>query len=403
MNILFLHRNFPAQFKHIVKELAKDSNNNIVFITSNIDVQIQEVTKIVYELKREMSKDCHQYLEFYEEAILHAQAALEAALALKQKGFKPDVIYGHDWGVAMFMKDLFPDVPMLCYFEWFYNSEGTDFDFFIKNHTIDEKEKLRCKNSYILTDLYSCDAGISPTNWQKAQFPKEFQDKIKVIHDGIDTDVCKPNENLKGAKFLVKDKNIELSADDEVITYATRGMEPYRGFPNFMKAVEILLKKRLKTHIVIAGEDKVFYGMKLNDKSYKELMLEEFDIDLSRVHFVGHLPFDEYINLLQISSAHIYLTYPFVLSWSVLEAMSMGCCVIASDTQPVAEIVKDKYNGFLFDFFNITQLVKNVEYALDNQYKMQEIRQNARQSIIDNYSLKELLPKHIEFIKSLIV
>lgn len=400
MNILFLHRNFPAQFKHIVQELAKDSNNNVVFITSNPEIQMQGVSKIVYELKQDVSKDCHEYLKFYEEAVLHGQAAAEVGLALKQSGFKPDIIYGHSWGLTMFMKDIFPDVPLLCYFEWFYNTEGADFNFFGTDSTLDKKEKLRCKNAYLLTDLYSCDAGLSPTNWQKSQFPKEFQSKIKVIHDGIDTDICKPD---KEAKFLIKDKNLELSVQNEVITYATRGMELYRGFPNFMKAVEILLKKRPNVQVVIAGEDKVFYGLELEGKSYKELLLEEFDIDLSRVHFVGKLPFDEYIKLLQVSSAHVYLTCPFVLSWSLLEAMAVGCCVIASGTKPVIEIVKDNDNGLLFDFFNINQLVEKIEYALDNKDKMEVIRTNARQRIIDDYALKNLLPKHIEFVKSLII
>lgn len=400
MNILFLHRNFSAQFRHIAVELAKDPNNKVVFITNNDKLQIRGITKVVYKLKREVPKNCHRYLRFYEESIIHGQATAEAAFAVKSQGFKPDVIYGHTWGNTMFMKDIFPDVPLLCYFEWFYNPEGADVGFDGKPQNEDDKAKLRTKNSHLLMDLYSCDAGLSPTNWQKSQFPKEFHHKIKVLHDGVDTDFCVPNND---AKFLIKDKDLTLTKDDEVITYATRGMEAYRGFPEFMRAAAILLEKRPNLHVVIGGEDRVCYGPQLANTTYKQMMLKELpDMDMNRVHFVGGLPFNEYVNLLQISSVHVYLTYPFVLSWSLLDAMSCGCCIVASYTQPVLEVMKNDYNGLFVGFYNIDELVDKIEYALDNQDRMEELRHNARKTIVDSYALKDLLPKHIDFVKNLI-
>ena len=398
MNILFLHRNFPAQFTHISAALANDPENNVFFITNNENLQLPNIKKVYYKPKREVPKNCHRYLKFYEESIIHAQAAAEAAIALKESGFKPDIIYGHTWGQTMFMKDVFPDVPLLCYFEWFYNSSGGDVGFDGRNLNIDELAKLRCKNSHLLVDLYTCDAGICPTNWQKCQFPNKFHDNIKVLHDGVDTDFCVPDND---AKFIIKDKNLELSTQDEVVTYATRGMEAYRGFPEFMIAADKLLKKRPDLHVVIAGEDRVCYGPQLADTTYKTMMLKQLDLDMERVHFVGGLPFNEYVKLLQISSAHVYLTYPFVLSWSALDAMSCGCPIVASNTPPVLEFMKDNYNALLFDFFNIGQQVKKIEYALDNKDKMEELRHNARQTIVDNYALKDLLPKHIEYVKNL--
>lgn len=397
MNILFLHKTFPGQFKHIVSELAKDSENKIYFITQDDSVQIPGVNKIKYKTERKISKNCNPYLHPYEEAVIQNQAGAKAALKLKNQGFKPDIIIGHTMGATMFIKDVFPDTPLLGYFEWYYNAEEADLGFDGNPVSEDEKAKLRCKNSDILVDLYSTDAGLCPTNWQKSQFPKEFQPKIKVIHDGIDTEYFKPDSS---AKF--SHENLQLSANDEVITYATRGMEPYRGFPVFMMAIEKLLKKRPNLQVVIAGNDEAYYGQRLTDTTYKEIMLKQLDIDLKRVHFVGTLPLDKYKNLLQISSAHIYLTYPFVLSWSILEAMACGCCVIASNTQPVTEVIKDNHNGMLFDFYNINQLVEKVEYALDNQDKTVTIRKNARKSIIENYDLKTILPQQIEYIKSLI-
>lgn len=398
MNILFLHRNFPAQFRHIAPELAKDKNNNVVFITNNKDRNLANIKKYIYEPKRKVPKDCHRYLRFYEDSIIHGQATAEVALALKNKGFMPDIIFGHTWGQTLFMKDIFPDTPLLCYFEWFYNSQGGDIGFNNKELNIDELAKIRSKNAHLLIDLYSCDAGICPTNFQKSQFPKEFQDKIKVLHDGVDTDFCTPNQN---AVFRIKDKNLFLTQNDEVVTYATRGMEAYRGFPEFMQAAEMLLKRRPNLHIVIAGEDRVCYGPQLLNTTYKKMMLQKLDLDLNRIHFVGGLPFNEYVKLLQISSAHVYLTYPFVLSWSLLDAMACECPIIASSTEPVKEFIQDGKNGLLFDFYNIEEQVSKIEYALDNKESILQLRKEARKTIVDNYALKNLLPQHIENIKSL--
>ncbi|MDD3436376.1 MAG: glycosyltransferase [Candidatus Gastranaerophilales bacterium] len=387
MNILFLHKNFPAQFKHILNELAKASGNKIFFITQNDTVQISGVNKIVYKIHERT--DYPPHISPYAQAVLHAQAAANLAIQLKQSGFKPDVIYGHSWGQAMFMKDVFPDVPLICYFEWFYNAEGGDIGFDGKILNEIGRTKIRCKNANLLMDLTFCDVGITPTNWQKSQFPKEFHSKIKVIHDGIDTDICKPNEN---ATFL------GLTTKDEVITYATRGMEPYRGFPQFMQAVERLMKKRPNLHVIIAGEDRVFYGAQPQQGTYKEFVLDKLNFDMQRLYFTGTLPFDEYLKLLQISSVHVYLTYPFVLSWSILEAMACGCCVAASNTPPVLEVIKDNYNGLLFDFYNINQMVEKLEYVLDNREEVKTLKGNACKTILENYALKDLLPRHIDLV-----
>ncbi len=383
-----------------MRELSKDENNNVVFITNNTDTEINfpNTAKVIYKLKRKVPEDCHRYLRFVEEALIHAQSAAEAAINVKEHGFKPDIIYGHTWGQTLYMKDIFPDVPLLCYFEWFYNSKGGDVGFDGKETDIDGLAKLRTKNAHLLIDLYSCDAGITPTKFQLKQFPKEFHDKIKTLHDGVDTDICRPDEN---ASFKVNDK-ITFTKNDEVVTYATRGMEAYRGFPEFMRAVYYLQKKRPDMHVVIAGEDRVCYGPKLAGTTYKKLMLDLFDFDMSRLHFTGNLPFSKYVNLLQVSSAHVYLTYPFVVSWSLLDAMSCACPVIASNTEPVLEFIQNNRSGLLFDFFDADEQIAKIEFALDNKDKMISMRNNARKTIIDNYSLKKLMPEHIQYLKSII-
>ncbi len=399
MNILFLHRSFPAQFKYIAPELAKGKSNRVVFITNVEHYEIEGVEKHVYQPILE-GETQDSYLAGYASAIAHGKGAAKVASKLKEEGFVPDVIYGHSgWGVTMFMKDVFPDVPLLCYFEWFANADGADTGFDGVKLAQEQREGLRCANSQILIDLYSCDGGISPTIWQKNQFPKDFQNKIKVIPDGVETDFYKPDANTK---FIIQDKELELSRNDEVITYATRGMEPYRGFPEFMQAVEKLLKKRPNAHFVIAGHDKICYRGRLENETYKEKMLRELDIDLSRVHFVGGLSYVDYAKLLQVSSVHVYLTVPYVLSWSFLDAMSTGCCIVASKTQPVCEVMKDNYNGLLFNFYDINEQVEKIEYALVNKNETNNIREAARRTILDNYALKDILPMHIQNIKNMI-
>ena len=220
-----------------------------------------------------------------------------------------------------------------------------------------------------------------------------------MLHDGVDTDFCTPKEDVK---FVIEDKNLTLTKADEVVTYATRGMEEYRGFPQFMEAISILQKKRPNMQVVIAGEDRVCYGPQLVGTTYKKLMLEKLDLDLSRIHFVGSLIFNKYVDLLRISSAHVYATYPFVCSWSLLDAMSCACPIVASKTEPVTEFMTDNKTGLLFDFFNINQEVEKIEYALDNKEEMKEYGNNARQVILKSYQLKELLPQQINYIKSLI-
>lgn len=398
MNILLIHRSFPSQLKYPAMVLGKDPNNIIMFITNDNSNQMNGVQKLPYQIIKQKSNDSLISLQDYEEAILHGEATAELALKMKNKGIIPNIIIGHSWGPTLFIKEIFPDVPFIGYFEWYNKYENSLADFG-KKVTLAEKETIKFSNSHILQDLINCDAGISPTEWQKSQFPKEFQDKIEVIYDGIDTTFFKPEE---GIKFSIPEESLEFSAKDEIITYATRGLEPNRGFPQFMEAVNTLLKTRPNAHFIIAGKDEVYYGDKFQKISHKEKMLEKFDIDLNRVHFVGQLSYFEYLKLLQITSVHTYLTKPFFLSWSCVEAMATGCCIVASNTEPVKEVMTDNYNGLLVDFFEVDELVEKIEYALDNKDKMQIIRENARKTVVEKYDIKLTLPKHYDIINKVV-
>lgn len=399
MNILFLHKDFPAQFEYLASTLGNNPENNVFFITNDDKLKLKGVNKLVYKLTKSVPKDCHPYLRNHEELLLHGQEAATLTLDLRKKNINFDVIYSHPSGPGIFMKYIYPNVPLIYYCDWFNSSEGADLRFAESQLTDAQKMQIRVSNSIKLMDLYSCDACVTSTQWQKDQFPESFQDKIQAIHYGIDTEKFKPNSNTK---FVIENKNIELSINDEVITYGTRGMEPYRGFPQFIEIVAHLQKRRPNLQVVITGEDKTYYSPQLANGTYKTFMLQNLDLDMNRVHFVGKLPKDNYVKLLQISSAHVYFTYPYIISQSMLEAMSTGCCVVASSTQPVTEFIQDSYNGLLFEFDDFKQIMSKIEYSLDNKDKLNSIRQNARSTIIEKYSIEKVLPQQVNLITNLI-
>jgi glycosyltransferase involved in cell wall biosynthesis len=399
MRILFLHPNFPAQFRHVAAALAKDKNNQVFFGTTRQEGKLPGVNRVVYSPKREARPETHHYVKPLENAVLQGQGVYRLAEQLKARGFVPDVVYGHSgWGPTLFIKDIFPQAKLLCYFEWFYHAHGSDADFDPNDPiTADDEARIRIKNAPILQDLYSCDRGLSPTYWQRQQFPLEYHNKINVLHDGVDTNFFVPQP---GAKLVLPRINLDLSHVEELVTYVARGMEPYRGFPQFIEAVASLQQQRPNCHVVIVGENRVAYGKQLPDgKTYKEVMLEKYDLDLSRVHFTGWLPYEEYVQVLQASSAHVYLTRPFVLSWSMLEVLSAGCLLIGSRTAPVAEVVQDGVNGLLADFFSPQEICDRIVEALSHPEKMAAIRAKARQTILERYDLAQLLPQHLQWIQ----
>ena len=369
-----------------------------MFVTNNNTVPTCDgVTKVVYKLKRKVPDNCHRYTRFFEEAINHGQAAAEALFRLRELKFYPDIIIGHSWGNSLFVKEVFPDVPYIAYIEWYYNYVNSDVDFGKDRVDVDVKASIRCRNAHLLMDLVNSDCVWCPTQWQKAQIPREFWGKITVLHDGIDTSFCSPDPD---AEFAIPQKKLVLNSKDEILTYVTRGMEEYRGFPQFMEAVSVLQKQRPNLQVVVGGEDRVCYGKRLRGDTFKKKMLREFEYDMNRLHFTGLLPYSEYVRLLQVSAVHVYLTYPFVLSWSFLESMSAGCCIIASDTPPVKEFMRDGYNGILTDFFDVHALVEKINDVLDYREKYMQIRKNAREAIVKDYELRDMISKQIKLINS---
>lgn len=398
---LFIHQNMPAQFLHLCRSL-RDQGEQVVFITRNKSNTLSGVTKVIYEPKRQGDPNVHPYLKHLEEGVLHGQAVFRSIVRLKQRGFQPDIVIGHaGWGEMLFVKDALPKTPMLSYFEFFYNAVGQDVDFDPEYPSnVDSKLSLRIKNSITLLTEASSDWGLTPTQWQLNTHPTSFHPKMSVIHEGIDTDAIKPNPEA----FFLTESGKLLKAGQKVVTFVARNLEPTRGFHTFMRAVPEIQRRHPDAEVLIVGSDGVSYGIKLPDgDSYKKRMLAEVSFDPDKVHFTGHLSMPDFRAVLGLSAAHIYLTYPFVLSWSMLEAMATGCLVVGSRTAPVEEVITHGINGLLVDFFDVQGLAAQVSDALARSDGHQSIRQAARQTIVARYDLKSVcLPRQLGLIGNLI-
>ena len=366
-----------------------------VFLTTNArkDWTIPGVQRLLYKPVEQKGKP--GVFSNLRVAESHAEAAVQACVELKKKGFMPDVVYGASgWGGTWLVRDVFPKARLAGYFEWFYDADSADVRFGNREEPgLQNRINLRLRNTVIVNDLLSCDLCITPSQWQKSQFPPALQGKLSVLHDGIDTGYFCPGNGLPGIGGL------PLQGDEEIITYATRGMEPYRGFPQFMQALALVLAERPQAHAVIAGEDRICYGSPRPDgKSWKEYMLNQVRLPMDRVHFTGGLPYGQYRDLLRCSSVHVYLTRPFVLSWSLLEAMACGCLAVASDTGPVREVLRHGQNGLLCDFFSPKAIAESVLQALKEQEQLKALRHAARNTIVSRYGLATLLPQLEEML-----
>ena len=401
MKILFLHPNMPGQYKHLARYFGEDPKNQAVFITKPKQLSIPGVHKVEYQLVREGSAATHRYILGLEKSVLQGQEVWRMCKALKEKeGFVPDVICAHPgWGDALYVKDIFPSAPLLNFFEFYYHSAGADVNFDPNDPaTEDDKARVRTKNTTNLLNLEAADWGISPTHWQKQVHPKEFHYKISVLHDGVDTEFLVPDASAT----LTMPNGKVLRRGDEVVTYVTRNFEHYRGMHTFFKAAELIQKQRPNCHIIAVGGDEVSYGKRpQKGKTFRQMEMEKVTLDKERIHFLGTVPYETFVKVIQVSSAHIYLTYPFVLSWSMLEAMSAGCLIIGSDTPPVTEVIRDGENGLLVDFFSPEQVAKRVNEVFAHKDQMAEIRRAARQTAVDKYDIKTLLPLHAGLVRDL--
>jgi glycosyltransferase involved in cell wall biosynthesis len=405
MNYLFIHQNFPAQYRHVVRHLADQPGNRVYFITQPNENEMPGVHKVTYPKDQRGPINCHTYAAEIDRAIHTGATVAGVCRELAEDGFRPDLIVGHSgWGETLFVKDVFPEVPLLANFEFYYHARGVDVGFDPEFLTIfNDPSRLRARNGVNLLAFHAADWGHSATEWQRGLNPIEMQSRISVLHEGVDTALACPDAT---ARFQLPLSRRVLTGRDEVVTYVARNLEPYRGFHIFMRSLPQLLRRRPRAQVVIVGGDGVSYGAPPAPRSsYREMMLKELgaELDLSRVHFLGMLDHKVYLNLLQVSTAHVYLTYPFVLSWSLIEAMACGCLIVGSATPPVLEVLRDGENGFTVDFFDYRALAERVEAALASPADMRGLRAAARATALARFDLKRvLLPRWMALFDALI-
>ena len=396
MIFLFIHQNFPGQYRNIIRYLANNPENHVYFITQNNKNWMDGVAKVTYSVQIPTQQNIHPYMIEVDKGIRTGVAVAQVCKSLRDQGVMPDIITGHSgWGETLYVKDIFPDTPILSYFEFYYHSSHVDFNFDPEfQRDIDDPLRLRTKNTINLLSFDSTDWGNSPTKWQRSLYPPEMRSRITTIHEGVDTEIVKP---CPTAWLQMARQGLILTPKDEVITYVSRNLEPYRGFHIFMRAAREILRRRPQAHVVLVGGDGVSYGAPPPPgDTFRAMMLREVgnDIPPDRIHFLGRVSYEVYLNLLQVSSAHVYLTYPFVLSWSFIEAMACGCAVIGSSTPPVLEVLKDGENGLLVDFFDPIGIADRIDQILEHPTRMQDIRDAARNTAVTRFDfLTCLMPK----------
>jgi glycosyltransferase involved in cell wall biosynthesis len=401
MNWLFIHQNFPGQFVHAARHLVANGDR-VVFITQQRDRQLAGVRKIVYA-PQPSPQGTHPFTHDFNSAVENGLAVARICEELKREGFTPDLVVGHNgWGEILYVKDSWPGVKLLGYFEFFYHPSESDLDFDPEfQPTPTDRMRMRTRNAVNLLGLETADWGQTPTEFQRSQYPERYRRGISVIHEGVDTDLIHPDPTTQ----LWLAGGMTLSRRDPVITYSARNLEPYRGFHVMMRALPKLFARHPTARVLIVGGNGVSYGRRpTRATSWRQQMMAELEgqLDLDRIHFLGRLPYSQYLAMLRISAAHFYLTYPFVLSWSLLEAMAAGCTVIASRTAPVEEVVRDGENGHLVDFFDTDAMVERVCEALAHPEREEAIRAAARRTVVERYDLKTVcLPVYLRLMRRL--
>ncbi|MDZ4135583.1 MAG: glycosyltransferase [Paracoccaceae bacterium] len=405
MNILFVHQNFPGQFLHLAPALQA-RGHECRALTASGNTRHAEIPVLHYRHKATPPDPAATRLgRNYTRMSDRGVSVARAALHLRDKaGYRPDVIVGHSgWGETLFLKEVWPEAKLLIYAEFYYCGKGRDVDFDpeFSKPGFDAMMIAQARAAHLGQALLHADAGLSPTRWQASTYPPALRPMIRVIFDGVDTGVVAPDP----AAQITLPNGRTLRAGDEVLTFVNRNLEPYRGYHTFMRALPDVLAARPAAQVVIVGGDDVSYGTAApTGQSWKKLFLDEVSarLDLNRVHFLGRVPYPTFVALMQISRVHAYLSYPFVLGWSMAEAMSAGALVVGSRTAPVQELITDGVNGRLVDFFDIAGWSATLAQSLADPARFMPLRAAARETIRQGYDLHDVcLPQAVALVESL--
>jgi glycosyltransferase involved in cell wall biosynthesis len=404
VKILFVHQNFPGQFLHLAPAMAA-RGHRVLALTDERNQRHSPVEVVRYRTPAHKPDPAALRLgRAYAEASERGLACARAALALRDRhGFAPDLIVGHSgWGETLFLRDVWPSAKIVIYAEYYYVARGLDCDFDPEFQLASPERDfgVTARQAHLGHALAQADGAICPTDWQAATFPPAFRPLLHVTHDGIDTGRLAPDQ---AAEITLPGSGVTLRAGDEVLTFVNRNLEPYRGCHIFLRALPDILAARPKAQVVIVGGDGASYGRAApGGGGWKDVFLKEIAgrYDPARVHFTGRLPYGDFATLMKVARVHAYLTYPFVLSWSVLEAMAAGAHVVASDTGPVREVIRPGETGELVDFFDVPGWAARLTGALASPARFDPQRRAARALMTARYDLRHVcLPRLIGYLE----
>lgn len=407
MHILFVHQNFPAQFGHIADHLTRTRGWACTFVTQASDGQAGGIRVVHYEPRGGATQGTHFCSRTFENAVWHAAGVYEALKSRPE--IRPDLIVGHSgFGSTLFLRDLYPEAPIVNLFEYYYRPRDVESDMTFRRDlpwaTPEEHFlRARARNAMILLDLQNCDLGYCPTRFQLSRFPGEYLPKLSVVFDGVTRQVyhghgeaLRPPLGQRGTRVFA---GVSVPPETRLVTYVSRGFESMRGFDIFMKAADLIARRRSDVHFIVVGTERVAYGGDLNHtggQSFKDWVLAQQAFDLSRFSFVGRIPPAELGRLLAGTDLHIYLTAPFVLSWSMMDAMSCGAVVLGSDTAPVTEMIADGRNGLLADFFSPEEIADKAIEVLRDPAEFRPLGRAAEEMIVRQYSLEAVMPRMLD-------
>jgi glycosyltransferase involved in cell wall biosynthesis len=404
VRFLFVHQNFPGQFLHIVRRLVATGRHEILFVTEPNQNEIGGVRKIPYVRPPLAIKETHIAARELDDGVRRAEVVYRAAFGLRHLGFSPDIMIGHHgWGEMLNLCDLWPDVPLLGYMEFYYQPNAADVGFDPEfPHDPLDFPRIRAKNAINHIALNLGKSGQTPTQWQLSTYPDWARPKIDLVWEGVNLDVCSPDARAR--KGTLKIGGMTIRPTDKLVTYVSRDLEPYRGFHQMMRALPRLMKADKNLKVVMIGGDGVSYGSAPRQGgTWREVLLAELGdrIDPDRVVFPGRVSYDQYIATLRRSDAHVYLTYPFVASWSLREALAVGCAVVGSDTEPVREFITHEENGILVPFLEPDAIVDGVMRVLGDKTLARKLRAGARKYAEERLAMADYIASYGSVIERL--